>query len=390
MFKGGLFRSRIPGVGFMAGKSPALLVIVLLVTQAIAVSDVQTELASSRVNAIVTAAQKVGPAVVSISVIQTRLYAARPFPGFLMDPMMREYFGDFFAPRVYKEQIQSLGSGVIVRRDGYVLTNEHVVRSAEEIKVTLPDGRVLDGQLVDSDPYLDLAVVRVGAEDLPAAPLGDSDKLIIGEWAIAIGNPFGYLLDDTQPTVTVGVISALRRAIRPQANSPGLYRDMIQTDAAINPGNSGGPLVNADGEVIGINTFIFTSGGGSEGIGFARPVNDAKRVLSDVVSFGRIRRPWIGAHTQSLNQNIADALGLETASGVIVGDVDIGSPADRAGLRRGDLIIRANGVEIGDEVDWETTLLSVRVGDRLNLGIVRQRKRMEVGLVVKELQRSEK
>jgi serine protease Do len=388
MLKEEMSRPWIRSLRVLASRYSVLLIVALLGTQALAVEDAGTEISTSRVSAIVTAARAVGPAVVSISVIQTRLYAARPFPGLLMDPMMRDYFGDFFAPRVYKEQIQSLGSGLIVRRDGYILTNEHVVRGAEQIRVTLPDGRVLDGELVDSEPYLDLAVVRVDGEALPAAPLGDSDKLIIGEWAIAIGNPFGYLLDDTQPTVTVGVISALRRAIRPQASSPRLYRDMIQTDAAINPGNSGGPLVNADGEVIGINTFIFTSGGGSEGIGFARPVNDAKRVLSDVVSFGRIRRAWIGAHTQSVNEDIADALGLKTTNGVIIGDVDIGSPAEKAGLRRGDLITVADGAEIGDEIDWETSLLSVEVGDTLNLSIVRQGKGMKVGLFVKELQRA--
>jgi serine protease Do len=177
----------------------------------------------------------------------------------------------------------------------------------------------------------------------------------------------------------------MNRAIRPSERSVALYRNMIQTDAAINPGNSGGPLVNADGEVVGINTFIFTSGGGSEGIGFARPIEDAKRVLSDVVSFGRIRKPWIGAHTQPLNREIARALGLESATGVIVVRVDEGSPAEKAGVQRGDVIRGADLLEIRDEVDWETFLLSVRVSDRLSLSLVRNNRELNASLEVKEL-----
>jgi len=362
-----------------------LLASILLLCGAVHSQGRQDEITSSRVNAIVEAAEKVGPAVVSISVLQTRTYATQPLPEFFRDPVIREFFGDFFTPRIYRQQIQSQGSGVIVRPEGLVLTNEHVVRGAEEIKVTLPDGRMMEGGLLDSDPALDLAVVSVKGSRLPVAPLGDSEDLIIGEWAIAIGNPFGYLLDDTQPTVTVGVISAINRAIRPGERSVALYRNMIQTDAAINPGNSGGPLVNADGEVIGINTFIFTSGGGSEGIGFARPIEDAKRILSDVVSFGRIRKPWIGAYTQSLNREIAQALDLESATGVIVVEVEKGSPADDAGMKRGDVIRRANSTEIRDEVDWESFLLSVQVDDGLKLSLVRSGKGVVADLKVKEL-----
>ncbi|MFQ5906880.1 MAG: S1C family serine protease, partial [bacterium] len=346
--------------------------------------DARDDIASSRVNAIVRAAERVGPAVVSISVIQTRVYASQPFSEFFMDPLIREYFGDFFAPRIYKERIRSLGSGVIVRPEGYVLTNEHVIRGAEEIKVTLPDGRVIAGALVDASPSLDLAVVKIEGRDLPVAPLGESNNLIIGEWAIAIGNPFGYLLDDTQPTVTVGVISALNRAIRTGERSVALYRDMIQTDAAINPGNSGGPLVNADGEVIGINTFIFTSSGGSEGIGFARPISHGKRILDDIVRYGRIRRPWIGARVQSMSEEISHALGLRSTSGVIVVEVEGGGPAEAAGIRRGDVIRRAKSRTIRDQVDWGTFLLSIHVDEKVELEIVRRGKNLKKALVVKE------
>jgi len=369
------------------GKRVSVLAMALLLFSGSASSaqDVQDNIASSRVNAIVRAAEKVGPAVVSISVIQTRVYASQPFSDFFTDPMIREYFGDFFAPRIYKERIQSLGSGVIARPEGYVLTNEHVIRGAEEIRVTLPDGRVMSGTVVDASPSLDLAVVKIEGKDLPFSPLGESSNLIIGEWAIAIGNPFGYLLDDTQPTVTVGVISALNRAIRPGERSVALYRDMIQTDAAINPGNSGGPLVNADGEVVGINTFIFTSGGGSEGIGFARPISHAKRILDDVVRYGRIRKPWIGARVQSMSQEISHALGLRSTSGVAVVDVDRGGPAEAAGIRRGDVIKRAKSRIIRDEVDWGTFLLSINVDERVELEILRNGKNLEKALVVKEL-----
>lgn len=347
--------------------------------------QLQDEVTNSRVNAIVKAAEAAGPAVVSISVIQTRLYASRGFPGFLDDPMMRGFFGDFFTPRVFKEQIQSLGSGVIVDAAGYVLTNEHVVRNAEQIKVTLPDGRVLAGKLVDSQPFLDLAVVKVEGSNLPVARLGDSKGLIIGEWAIAIGNPFGYLLDNTQPTVTVGVVSAVNRAIRPDANSTALYRDMIQTDAAINPGNSGGPLVNANGEVVGINTFIFTSSGGSEGVGFARPINDAKTILDDIKAFGRIRKPWIGTHTQDLSEDKSRGLGLKSTNGVMVVDLDADSPARAAGLRVGDVIRQADSSLIMDEVDWETYEVSTRVGQKVELQVLRGGQAVPITLLVKEL-----
>lgn len=360
------------------------LILCLVFSAAIRAEEIQDEITNSRVNAIVRAARTVGPAVVSVSVLQTRLYTSQPLPDFYGDPTIRDFFEEFFTPRVYRERIYSLGSGVIIRPEGYILTNEHLVRGSEQIRVTLPDGRAMEGELVDTDPYLDLAVITVEGEDLPVAPLGDSDRLIIGEWAIAIGNPFGYLLDDPQPTVTVGVISALNRAIRTGERSVALYRNMIQTDAAINPGNSGGPLVNADGEVIGINTFIFTSGGGSEGIGFARPILDAKRLLDDVVRFGRIRKPWIGAHTQSMNQEIAGAIGLESPTGVIVVQVDSDSPAHRAGVRRGDVIREANSIEIRDELDWETFILGVHVDDQLKLGLVRNGKDMSTSFRVEE------
>jgi serine protease Do len=248
------------------------------------------DLSNSRRTAIVTAAERVSPSVVSVSVVTTRVVRSDPIPGMFRD----EFFDRFFPPTEYRQRIPGLGSGVIVDNSGLVLTNEHVVRGAEDVKVTLTDGRQLPAKVLGGTAIYDLAILKVEANKLPVAPLGDSDDLVVGEWAIAIGNPFGYLLADTQPTVTAGVISATRRDIKSEATETGVYKNMIQTDAAINPGNSGGPLVNADGQVIGINTFIFTSTGGSIGLGFAIPINLAKRILGEVEKYGRVRAAWPG------------------------------------------------------------------------------------------------
>jgi len=237
------------------------------------------DVTAGRTNAIVLAARKVSPAVVSVVVTQIRVVTYDPFGGLGFD----DFFRDFFPRHTYRQEIKSMGSGVIVDKRGYIITNAHVVYNATRIKVTLPDNRRFDAELMGMDTDLDLALLRIRGKDLPVAPLGDSRDLMIGEWAIAIGNPFGFLMEDAQPTVTVGVISALHRDIR-SSGSAGLYTDMIQTDAAINPGNSGGPLCNALGEVIGINTFILSHAGGSEGVGFARPITDVKRFINEVLS----------------------------------------------------------------------------------------------------------
>jgi serine protease Do len=218
----------------------------------------------------------------------------------------------------YRERIPGLGSGVIVDSRGLVLTNEHVVRNAEQVTVTLTDGRQLPARVLGSSATYDLAVLKIEAQKLPVAAFGNSDKLVVGEWAIAIGNPFGYLLNDTQPTVTAGVISAMRRDIKSEATDTGVYKNMIQTDAAINPGNSGGPLVNGDGEVIGINTFIFTRGGGSLGIGFAIPINLARRIMDEIDKFGRVRAAWPGMQVQLVTAYLARRLGFEDTGGLVV------------------------------------------------------------------------
>jgi serine protease Do len=337
-------------------------------------ADLAGDITASRVNAIVRAAREVGPAVVSISVIQTRIYTVSPFSGPFRDPYFDQLWRDFFPPRRYREEVMSQGSGVIIDPEGYILTNDHVVHGAEEIKVTLADGRSCDGTLVGTDPYLDLALVKIEGEAIPHARLGDSDDLIIGEWAIAIGNPFGYFLEDTQPTVTVGVISALHRAIKSSGRSQELqiYADMVQTDAAINPGNSGGPLVNAAGEVIGINTFIFTSGGGSEGVGFARPINAARKVLAELKEYGRVRVAWLGIRVQELTPLLGESLKITDLDGLLVANIARGSPAEKAGVERGDVIRTIDGTPVASFTDWQVALLTVRVGETVRLQVERE------------------
>jgi len=335
----------------------------------------------SRQNAIVKAAQKVGPTVVSISVVQVRVVRESPFFSPFGSDFSDEFWGGFFRPREYKEKIYSIGSGVIINPEGYILTNEHVVRGADQLKVTLTTGEEYQGKVIGLDQASDLAVVKIDAKNLPYADLGNSDDLIIGEWAIAVGNPFGYLLDDPSPTVTVGVISAVNRDIKRERGQVQIYRKMIQTDAAINPGNSGGPLVNADGEIIGINTFIFTTSRGSEGIGFAIPVNRAKAILSDLIKHGEVEKTWIGVKVQDLTPLLAQSLELEKAQGVIVSDVEEDSPAQKAELKRKDIIIKANDQKIGNSSDWEDLAYLARPGEPIEISLWRNGKEVHTKLV---------
>jgi serine protease Do len=337
------------------------------------------DISSSRKSAIVTAAQRVSPAVVSVSVVTTRVVRTDPF-GLFRD----EFWDRFYPPTEYRERIPGLGSGVIVDPKGLILTNEHVVRNAEEIKVTLTDGREMPARVLGGSATYDLAVLKVDAKNLPAAPLGDSDGLVVGEWAIAIGNPFGYLLNDTQPTVTAGVVSATRRDIKSEATDTGVYKNMIQTDAAINPGNSGGPLVNGDGEVIGINTFIFTKGGGSLGIGFAIPINLARRMVEEIEKYGRVRAAWPGMQVQEVTPYLARRLGYTDTGGLVVSRVESGGPADRAGVRIGDRIRQVNGQIVNSVDDAQRGIYGAQVGDRLKLGIERGSRKVELTLTLAE------
>ena len=339
-----------------------------------------SSLSRSRRTAIVTAAQRVSPAVVSVSVVTTRIVRADPY-GL---PFHDEFFDRFFPPSLYRERVPGLGSGVIVDGDGIVLTNSHVIRDAEDIKVNLPDGRHFDARLLGDSPVYDLAVLKIPSDKLPVATMGDSDSLVVGEWAIAIGNPFGFLLDDPQPTVTAGVVSATRRDIKAEATSSGMYKNMIQTDAAINPGNSGGALVDADGEVIGINTFIFTNSGGSIGLGFAIPINLAKRVLNEVRRYGRVRVAWPGMTVQPVNDLLARRLGWDGTGGLVVSAVDKGGPAERAGLRPLDRIRRVNGRVTNDVEDAQASIYGAQVGDKLTLEVERDGRSRTIVVTLEE------
>ncbi len=341
------------------------------------------EIGGSRRSAIVTAAQRVSPAVVSVSVVTTRVVRTDPFGGVFPD----EFWDRFYPPMEYRERIPGLGSGVIVDSHGIILSNEHVVRNAEQVTVTLTDGRQLPARVLGSSSTYDLAVLKVDGGKLPTAPLGDSDRLVVGEWAIAIGNPFGFLLNDTQPTVTAGVVSATRRDIKSEVTESGVYKNMIQTDAAINPGNSGGPLVNGDGEVIGINTFIFTRGGGSLGIGFAIPINLARRVVEEIEKYGRVRAAWPGMQVQQVTPYLARRLGFEDVGGLVVSRVESGGPAERAGVKVADRIRRVNGQVVNTLDDAQRGIYGAQVGDRLTLGIERAGRKVELSLTLIEAPR---
>jgi serine protease Do len=354
------------------------------------VSPASTEpITASRRTAIVAAAERVSPAVVTVSVRRLRVVRQSPFFNYQSD-LFHEFLRDFLPYREHVQQVTNMGSGVIIGPGGYILTNSHVVEGAAEIEVVLADGRAFPGELIGTEPSYDLALVKIEGEDLPFAPLGDSEQLQIGEWAIAIGNPFGYLLNNTQPSVTAGVISALRRDVRAGEESGRVYKDMIQTDAAINPGNSGGPLVNSEGEVIGVNTFIFTKSGGSLGVGFATPINTARRVTEELIRYGEVRDVWVGVRVQEVTRRAARLLNLRSLEGILITAVDVGSPAEEAGIQVGDVIITVNGERVSDIETARRSLYGVQVGDILRLGVLRDGGEREFELVMRELERPER
>ncbi len=246
----------------------------------------------------------------------------------------------------------------MIRPDGVIITNQHVVAGAESIVVVLRDGAEAEATLVGEDPITDIAVLKIDERNLEVAPLGRSTDLLIGEWVVALGNPYGYLLGNAEPTVTAGVVSAVGRNIVPSGDQPGLYLDMIQTDAAINPGNSGGPLSNALGEVVGVNSSIFSPTGGSIGLGFAIPVERAVRVAEQLLRDGTVRRAWIGLDVAGV-----DAMrDWKTQGGVSVVNVAPGGPAERAGIRAGDVLTEADNRQLRNYLDWEAVKLDLLVG----------------------------
>jgi serine protease Do len=317
-------------------------------------------IAYQRENAIVRATERVAPAVVTVTITQ-RVAVRDPRVSFF-----EFFFPERRSPRLRYQERQNYGSGVIVSDDGYVVTNAHVVvGNPQRVLVTLSDGRDFEAEIAEVVDRFDLALLKIAGEDLPVAELADSDDLKIGEWAIAIGSPFGQLLADTQPTVTVGVISALNRDIVRQRQGDRYYLGMIQTDAAINPGNSGGPLVNAAGQVVGINTFIFTESGGSIGIGFAVPASRVRWVLEEEREFGHYRQANWGVVLYPLTRDLMQALGTEDPDGYMVADVMEDSPAWRAGLRPYDIIRTVNGLPLDSRDTMTRLMYEAMVGDRI-------------------------
>ena len=322
------------------------------------------------------------PAVVNIST--TRVIRGRegiPQTPFFDDPFFQQFFGDEFfrqfeIPRERREQ--SLGSGVIVDSSGLIITNNHVIAKADEIKVLLNDKREFKGKVIGTDPKTDIAVVQINAKDLPTIPWGDSDRLQIGEYVLAIGNPFGL-----NQTVTMGIISAVGRAHVGIAD----HEDFIQTDAAINPGNSGGALVNARGELIGINTAIITQTGLYMGIGFAVPSNMARSVMDSLVRTGKVVRGWLGISIQDVNGELAKQFGLKEAKGALVGEVQEGSPADAAGIKPGDVITDYNGKSIDGSTALRNMVAQTPVGKKMKLKLIRDKKPKELEVTLGEFPR---
>lgn len=327
--------------------------------------------AKSLGQAFVEVAKKVQPAVVHIQTEKT--ISVRPDPFWFGDEFFKgspfeEFFKGFRSPRErgkeYRHKQRGEGSGVIVDKEGYVLTNNHVIEGADRVKVRLNDGREFTATVKGRDTRTDLAVLHIKAKDLPVATLGDSDKLEVGEWAIAIGNPFGL-----EHTVTVGVISAKGRS----GLGTGTYEDFIQTDASINPGNSGGPLINIDGEVIGINMMIIWPG---QGIGFAIPINMAKQILSDLIKEGKVVRPWLGIRVQDLTADMAEQFQVKDREGVLVSQVEPGTGAEKAGLTSGDIIKTVDDKAVRNASELIKEIQKRKVGQKVRLGLIRDGKEM--------------
>ncbi|MFH0772284.1 MAG: Do family serine endopeptidase [Candidatus Omnitrophota bacterium] len=325
-------------------------------------------------SAFVQVADEIGPGVVSISTVHTERLSAggymSPFGG---DETFKQFFRDFFGELPEREyQQRGLGSGFIIDADGYILTNGHVIEGADKIEVTLSDGRKFQAKVKGEDERADLAVLKIdGANDLHALGLGDSDKVKIGQFSIAAGNPFGLA---AKPTVTVGVISALNRSLPRTSLRDRDYSDLIQTDAAINPGNSGGPLVDIDGDVIGINVAIISTTGGYQGIGFAIPINTAKNILDDLMEGKKVLYGWIGVNAQDLDEGLAKQFGISETSGVLVFKVLDGGPAEKGDMRTGDVIKTFDGKEVGNMRELLKMVGRAPVGKKVKVGVLRDKK----------------
>ena len=343
------------------------------------------QLRTSRQNSITRAVARVSPAVVGINVIA--MQQVNPFGGFFNDPLFKQFFGD----QTYNQEVKELGSGFIVSPDGYIVTNDHVAGKATDITITLSGGKQMKAKVVGSDSYTDICLLKVDGKELPYVTLGNSDDVIIGEWTIAFGNPFGLFEINDKPTVTVGVISATGMKLGQMENR--YYRDMIETDAAINGGNSGGPLVNSNGDVIGMNTLIFTAGQSSTyiGYGFAIPINKIKKVVTDLKKKGKISHEiTAGFDVQPVDARIAQYLGLKQVKGVIVSDIHPGGPAVAAGLKIGDVVLEANGEKVNSDNDILAIMVESIPGDILKFKVYRDHKTIDISLKLESTQKERK
>lgn len=329
----------------------------------------------SRQTAITRAVEVVAPAVVSVNVTGVQQLEYRdPFS----DPFFEYFFGRRRS-RVVEREIHSVGSGFVISADGYIVTNDHVAGDATEIIVAFPDGSTRKADLIGSDPVSDITLIKVETEDkLPYLAFAKEETPLVGEWVIALGNPFG-LFEAADPSVTVGVVSAVGRDFRPREGR--LYRNMIQTDAAINQGNSGGPLVNALGEVIGVNTFIYSRGGGSDGIGFAVPADKVARIVDELRMSGTVDRSiYTGLVVKQVSQRVARALRLRNTQGVLVDRVDPGSPAEEAEFRPYDVIVAIDGDPATDLANARALLSEFRPGERIKFSVVREGEVIELNM----------
>ncbi len=361
----------------------ALLLIVCSVfmfSPAHSASKEEVEILSKTSRAFSSVVKEVTPAVVHVEVEKT--VGARDYTHeFFNNPFFERFFGPEFRRQNPQQQPQQRkqrgqGSGFIISKEGYILTNYHVVADADEIRVTLSDNTKIDAELIGSDPQSDVALIRINnGKDLPLIPLGDSDALEVGEWVIAIGNPFGL-----NQTVTVGVVSAMGRS-RVGINE---YENFIQTDAAINPGNSGGPLLNIHGEVVGINSALFSRTGGYMGIGFAIPINMVKAINEQLQEYGKVTRGWLGVAIQDVDEKLAKSFGLEKAQGILVSEVQDGSPADKAGVEQGDVIIELDGIELKNVTDLRNRIALIVPKTEAALTLIRDGREKTIDIEIGE------
>ncbi|MGE5239974.1 MAG: DegQ family serine endoprotease [Chloroflexota bacterium] len=330
-----------------------------------------TEVLEKFGDAMVKVAEKAKPAVVNISTSKTVKTQRHPF---FDDPFFKRFFGEGGMPQ--KRKVTNLGSGVIASADGYILTNNHVIEGAEDILVKLADNREFKGKVIGTDPRTDIAVIKIEASDLPTVPWADSDKLHVGQVVLAIGNPYGL-----NQTITMGIISALGRS--------GLgitdYEDFIQTDAAINPGNSGGALVNTKGELIGINTAIFSTSGGYQGIGLAIPSNMVRSVIDSIINQGKVVRGWLGVQIQQLTPELAKQFDLKDDHGVLLVDIVEGGPAEKSGLKRGDVLIEYDGKKVDTPVNLRNLVAATKPGTQVKVVVLREGKPVTIGVTIEEL-----